>query len=208
MLQPAPSDASAPDAEPVTVNKRELALRLRISLPTLTAWIDRWPDFPVEQRGALGSSWRFVFADVAGFLAGKKAEEAAGRSERDEQLAHLQLSFDELMPPSPDRPLKLTVKEELEAWKLREMKRKEAERCGQLLVASEVRELMAAAFARLSRDTSAFVRQICREGGMPDPVIRAIEQRLAQQQRDSVAELTRQLVRGQPETEPERLFAR
>lgn len=185
----------------VTLNKREMALRLRVSLPTLTAWMDRWPDFPVEQRGTNGSSYRFQPDLVFQFLGQKRDEEREANSVRDEQLQNLQLVFDDLLPPIENQraPTKrLTPKEEIDVWKLRELKRKEAERCGQLVIASELQEQLRDAFARLSQDTRTFIRKLGRKNGWPDSSIREAEQQFEETQRASVASLLKIL-----ETEPD-----
>ena len=65
---------------PVLINKRGLARMLGVSIPTVSAILDRYPDFPVEARGKVGLEWRFNTADVQAFLAGKRAEETATAS--------------------------------------------------------------------------------------------------------------------------------
>jgi phage terminase Nu1 subunit (DNA packaging protein) len=69
----------SPEARPLSVliNKRDLARKLGVSIPTVSAILDRYPDFPVEVRGRVGLEWQFNAADVQAFLAGKRAEEAA-----------------------------------------------------------------------------------------------------------------------------------
>ena len=47
------------------VNRDELAQALRCSLPTVSALVKRWPDFPVIERGALGSALAYVLLSVA-----------------------------------------------------------------------------------------------------------------------------------------------
>jgi len=188
-------DDTGPVKGQVTLNKRELASALKVSLPTIGAWMQRWPDFPIEARGTNGSSYRFVYVDVAEFLTVKRDEEAQAKSERDEALMGLQLTFDALLPPQPsvqfDR--RLSPKEEIDLWKLRDLKRREAERCGKLVIASEVQELFTNALARLSRDTSMFLRKLAREQNWPDSQVRNIEERFADVQRASVAEALSEL---------------
>lgn len=185
---------------PVTLNKREMARKLRVSLPTMTAWMDRWPDFPVEQRGTNGSSYRFRPDLVFEFLDLKRREEADASSIRDEQLQNLQLVFDDLLPPPEvEKSYKrLTPKEEIDVWKLRELKRKEAERCGQLVIATELQEQLRDAFSRLSQDTRLFIRKLGRKNGWPDSTIREAEQQFEDTQRASVAALL-QILQAEPE---------
>jgi len=66
----------------VTLNKRDMALRLRISLPTLTAWIDRWPDFPIAQRGTNGASYRAIVEQRDAAMRDLASERAAHEATR------------------------------------------------------------------------------------------------------------------------------
>jgi len=171
----------------VTLNKRDMALRLRISLPTLTAWIDRWPDFPIAQRGTNGASYRFVPEEVFQFLAERREEELRERSGRDEQLMALQLTFDALLPAQPvEQRRTISTKEEIELWKLRDLKRREAERCGTLVIAAEVQDMFASALARLQRDQAVFIRKLGRQEGWPESQMRAVEAQFAEVQRAAV----------------------
>ena len=172
----------------VTLNKAEMAKRLKVSLPTLTNWLDRWPDFPIVDRGTNGKSWRFDPHAVFDFLAERQEEEQRKSAGRDEQLERLQLQFDELFEPE-DQPRSLgtvPAKEQIDIWRLRDLKRKEAERCGKLVIADQMQDMMATAFAMLARDTGAFLRQLARDQSWPDAVLRQAESRLKDVQLKSV----------------------
>lgn len=172
----------------VTVNKAELAHILRVSLPTLTRWILKYgPDFPVLERGTNGRDYVFDPTAVGIFLRARQEEQAVSRDEKDEQLAQLRLSID--IPGMEPPPRGASPKEELEAWKLRRLKREEAVAAGALVPAASVRDAFRTAFTRLSRDTQAFIRQIGRDQHWPDSYIRELERRLGEQQRASVAAL-------------------
>ncbi|NHN83653.1 DNA packaging protein [Acetobacter musti] len=180
--------ARGPDIAPM-LNKRELARRLKVSLPTLTAWMERWPEFPVAQRGTNGSSYRFDVEAVFAFLSERRDEEAQQKAGRDEQLMALQLSFADLFPaPAPlaDSGRRMSPKEEIDLWKLRDLKRKEAERSGLLVVAEQVEQMFGAAFARLSRDSMSFIRRLGQQERWSDAQLRAVETRFADMQRQSV----------------------
>lgn len=183
------SEKSPPTDAIILLNKREMARRLKVSLPTLTAWMDRWPDFPVAQRGRNGASYGFDAEAVFAFLAQKQEEEAQATAGRDEQLMALQLSFDALLPApeaAPPTGRRLSTKEEIELWKLRDLKRKEAERSGKLVIAGEVQQMFETAFARLSRDATSFIRRLGQREGWPDSQMRAVEGQFADMQRQSV----------------------
>lgn len=184
---------------PVLVNKQSLALWLGISLPTLSAWMLRYgADFPIVERGSNGRDYKFDAAAVADFLRAKRDEQAAARdqaaAQRDEQLAQLRLPFD--LPGVEAPPKASSAKDEIEAWKLRRIQREEAERAGALVPAAQVADSFRAAFGRLSRDMHAFVRQIGREQGWPDPLVRQLERRLSDQQRASVEAIRHALDTG------------
>jgi phage terminase Nu1 subunit (DNA packaging protein) len=169
------------------VNKAELAHRLGVSLPTLSRWLTKYDrDFPVVERGTNGASYKFDAAAVFAFLRARQEEQLQATAERDEQLSQLKLPFE---IPGAEAAPKSSAKDEIEAWKLRRIQREEAERAGQLVPVAQVSDALQTTFARLSRDMHAFVRQIGREQQWPDGYMRAVEARLAQQQRASVAEI-------------------
>ncbi len=180
------SDAGNTGLTAPLVNKAEMAKKLGISLPTLTAWMDRYPEFPVRDRGTNGRNYRFAAEDVFEFLSERKAEEAAREGARDEALAQLQLPMELL--PRENLP-KSTVKDEIDAWRLRKIQREEAVAAGTLVSAEDVRQALRSGLTRLNRGTVAFVRQLGREHNWPDSYMTKVEERLAEVQRASVAEL-------------------
>ena len=170
-----------------SVNKAELAHLLRVSLPTLTRWILKYgPDFPVTERGTNGRDYVFDPGTVIEFLRARQEEQTRSLEEKDQQLAQLRLSID---IPGVEAPPRGSAKDELDAWRLRRIQREEAVAARALVPAAAVRDAFRTAFTRLSRDSQAFVRQLGREQRWPDPYIREIEKRLAEQQRTSVAAL-------------------
>lgn len=173
------------------VNKRELAQRLGVSVPTVSAWLLRYgADFPVRERGSKRGAWAFDLDAVRAFLRAREAEGDTEDAQRGAQLARLGAPPGRSgHAPSPAS----SVREELEAWRLRRMRREEAERTGALIQAEAAIAAMTAAFGRLGRDVRALVRQLGREQNWPDPYLRQIEQRLAEQQRTSVAAIDRML---------------
>nr|WP_244959636.1 terminase small subunit [Gluconacetobacter azotocaptans] len=183
-----------------TVNKRKLASLLRISLPTLTNWLDRWPEFPVAAGGRNGVPYAFDPAAVFSFLAERRKEEAERDASRDEELMKLQLSFDALWPsaePEPGMSSRIPVKEQIDLARLRDLQMKQAERAGKLVNAEEVQDLFIGAVSRLSRDMGTFLRQLGRDQGWPDAMVRQAETRFADMQRQAVEGALRSL---EPET--------
>jgi len=200
-------DDLAPDARAVIVNKRELTKLLRVSLPTLSNWMDRWPDFPVKVPGKNGVEWQFIVADVVAFLTERREEEAARKSDRDDELLKLQLSFDlglqqEVEPVFQTR---VPVKEQIELFKLNDLKLKQAERCRQLVKADDVADAFSMALAQIARECAVFVRQMGREQGWSDAQVRHAEVRFQDMQRKAVDEAMRSLEFD--DAEPELRFA-
>jgi hypothetical protein len=170
----------------VTVNKQELAAWLGVHLTTLAQWMLKYgADFPVIERGTNGRDYRFDAQAVSDFLRAKQEEQAASKAQRDERLAQLRLPFD--LPGVEPPPKATSTKEELLAWELRKRQRQEAEAAGLLVPAAPALEAFSTAFARISRDTRAFVRQLGIEQHWPVAYIRAVEKRLVENQAASVA---------------------
>lgn len=174
------------------LNKQELAHWLRVSLPTLGRWMMRYgADFPVLERGSNGREFKFDPAAVSAFLRARQEEQTASKAEQDEALAQLRLPFD--LPGVEPPPKATSPKDELLAWEVRKRQRQEAEAAGALVPAAQMADAVRAVLARISRDTHAFVRQVGREQNWPDAYTRTLEQRLAEQQRVTVAALREQL---------------
>jgi phage terminase Nu1 subunit (DNA packaging protein) len=170
----------------VVVNKVRLAHWLGVSLPTLSKWLLKYgPDFPVLERGTNGKDYQFDPAVVAEFLRLKQEEQTASKAAADEQLAQLRLPFD--LPGAEPPPKATSTKDELLAWELRKRQRQEAEAAGQLVPVAAMKSEVMALLGDISRETHAFIRQIGREQGWPSAVTLAMEKRLADQQRATVA---------------------
>lgn len=175
-----PGDGAALSPGPL-VNMRQLAAYLRTSRQTLSVWLDRWADFPVVERGTNGREYRFDVRAVSTFLRAKRDEQARSTAERDQALSQLAFPFD----PPPDEPPepRLSLKDQVEALKLRRLQREEAERSGRLVEAAGVADLLTTCLTTLQRTLRAGIRQAGLEHNLPDPVIRALEARLADAQR-------------------------
>lgn len=183
--------------EPVIGNKAELASRLSISLPTLSSWLLKYPDFPIASRGSNGRSYAFDFAQVFDFLRARQEEQDRSKAEKDEALAQLRLPFD---LPGMDLPAgpKASAKDELDAWRLRKMQREEMEASGQLVPATEMLAKIEAVLSRINRDAYGFIRQLGKEQSWSDAYIRSLEARFGDLQRAAVKELTIELAAPDP----------
>ena len=181
---------------PMLVNKRELARHLGVSLPTIGALIDRYPDFPIVERGTNGVEWQFDLAAVATFVKATRDAEAASKAARDEQLAQLILPLD-LQPQPPEQPA-LSFKDQLAAADLRAKLRKEAIEAGDLVRAAEIEDAYTTLMAAWRSRLREFVRQIGREQAWPDEVVRQYEARLADLQENLVDQAPALLATVQP----------
>ncbi|GBQ69693.1 phage DNA packing protein [Ameyamaea chiangmaiensis NBRC 103196] len=188
---------SAP-ATAMTVNKRELARLLRVSLPTLTSWLDKWPEFPVVERGTNGVNWQFSVDDVVTFLSDRQAEEQARKADRDEELMKLQLTLDLGLKSEPESlpSSRVPVKEQIDLMRLQEMKVRQAEKCRQLVKVDEFADLAGGAFAQIARESGIFVRRLCQELNCSDAQLRHAEIRFADMQRGIVEKVMRAMESG------------
>lgn len=175
--------SSGPSGE--LVNKRELAAILGISQPTLADWIDRHADFPVVERGTNGKEWRFDAAAVAEFIRAKDEEAAREEADRRARLAQLGLPFtdpgDAAAPASTDYTL-----DDIKRIQLADKLRTER---GFLVSVPETRQHLTASIARWNRSLHAVIRQAARDFALPDAIARALDERLAEAQRQFVREL-------------------
>lgn len=182
-----------------TVNKRELASRLRISLPTLTSWLDRWPDFPVVERGRNGVSWTFHLDEVFAFLTARREEEAEKEANRDAELMKLQLSLWPEPVPAPSSDSRLSIKERYDLARLQDLQIKQAKQAGKLVHAEDLQDLFTSVFGRLGRDINVFIRQLGREQSWPDAMIRQAESKVADMQRTAVQKVLDDMKIGETE---------
>lgn len=171
-----------------TANKRKLSQVLGVTTVTLGNWFERWPDFPVLERGTNGRDYVFDVRAVVDFLRAKKEAEALAAAEKDEALSQLALPLLELEQPETAGGSRLSVKDQIAALDLSTKRRKEAVELGKLVAADEVSDSLMAAFANFSRGLRAAVRQAAVEQNLPASVTRALEARFADAQRTFVRE--------------------
>ena len=185
-----------------TVNKRQLANLLKVSLPTMTDWIDRY-ELPVEQRGTNGKEWRFNVANVVDALRKQKDAAQAAGAARDEQLAQLVLPLD--LGRQQEAPSGLSIKDQMDAVRLRRLQREEAERLGVLVPAAAITHALTSSLTLWNRLIRTAVRAAAADHNLPDAVTRSIDARIADAQRQFVREAGAMLVPGDDDADVPRL---
>jgi phage terminase Nu1 subunit (DNA packaging protein) len=171
-------------AAPVLVNKAEVAGILGISLPTLAAWIARYSDFPVYERGANGREWRFDAAAVRAWELSRREAEARDEAARRDLLAQFALP---LTDPG-DAATGDGVASLEEIRRIRESDKLRLER-GFLVDVSSLRQQLTAAVTKWNRATHATLRQAARDLNLPDAVARELQARLADAQTQFLRDL-------------------
>lgn len=167
------------------MNKRELAAIVGRSVPTISNWIDKYPDFPVVDRGTNGKEWVFDPHAVRDFIATIEAADAQAAADRAARLQQLGLPFTD--PGDASQPSAV-------AYTLDDIKRIQAldtlrQQRGFLVDVTEIRQQLTSAVARWSRANRAAIAQAARDHNLPDPVARAIRESLEEAQRQFVAAL-------------------
>jgi phage terminase Nu1 subunit (DNA packaging protein) len=173
-------------------NKRELAAALKCSMPTIDAWMMRWPDFPVVQRGTQGAPWAFDPAAVTAFVQARRLAEREAKRERADALAQfvLPLLGDADQAPGAGAP---SPAEQLTLARLRRIQREEAIASGRLVEAAPLAAALADVFGRLGRGLRSGLRQVMATHGVPPECAAAVEAEFAAQQRRAVARISAQL---------------
>lgn len=192
-------------SEKVFLNKGQLARELSVSLPTLTSWLEKYENFPIVSRGRNGTSYQFDAEDVFPFLDQKKQEELDKNADRDEALANLQLSFSNLFPDN-DTPLlhsREDVKKQLDITRLRQLRRKEAQECGLLVPANEMRDAFMSILARLGSESRNFIKRFGAENGIPAEIVTHKLIAYEDLQKATVGDILTRLTPDTPPTPPE-----
>lgn len=172
----------SPAAEIALVNKRELANILGVSLPTIGAWIDRYPALPIVERGTNGKEWRFDPAAVRAFMVEREAEEEAAEAARAATLAQLALPITD---PGDAFAQGITL-DDIKTIKATDDLRRQR---GFLTSVPETRQALTSAIARWNRAQRAVIAQAARDFALPDAVRRALEERFEDAQRQFVQAL-------------------
>ncbi|WP_298214619.1 terminase small subunit [Acidocella sp.] len=188
--------------EPLLVNKDKLAELLGCSLPTVSALIKRYAEFPVVQRGGLGVEWKFDPQAVVEFLQARRAEEESQRLERDEQLAQLRLPS--LFRDEPGG--KVSIDDQLKAARLRQIEREELKEAGFLVPTHEIRAALERMIRRYAQIQESAVQRVCAAHNLPEAVRRAMAREFDEARAAFVQEMMARVSPGEEDHEPRTLF--
>jgi phage terminase Nu1 subunit (DNA packaging protein) len=180
------SSETPPATAAVRVNKRELARILSVSLPTVSAWLDRYPDFPTLQVGRNGLEYQFDPIAVRAFMAAKEEAEEAEEAARTAAIAQLGLSLE---TPAAALADALSPRERLDHVRAIQAEDELRVKRGYLVSVPTVRQAMTAAVARWNRMNRAALRQAGHDMALPDAVVRALQDRLGETQAQFIREL-------------------
>jgi len=171
-----------------SVNKRELAKLIKCSLPTLDRLIERYPDFPIEDRGSNGRDYSFDTEAVTAFIAKTREDEAAAASERRALLDEVEIPLlAQLSGPtdSPDARLK-TIRA------ARELDKLGVER-GQLVATAELRQALDRLFDGLATSLDNLPSLLARRHNLPPSAVDAVRQTIKEERKRMVSQILRSL---------------
>lgn len=172
----------------VTVNKAELAKILGVSLPTMTAILARYSEFPVEQRGGLGLEWKFDPALAKAFIATKKEEEEAANSAKSDLLAQCSLPLDELVPQG-EITRSVSPVERLQHARAMLAEDKLARERQFLVPTSDMRQRLGPVWSSLGQFLQSLPAELGQRYNLPVDVIRDMRKRISEKQRELHARL-------------------
>ncbi len=178
----------------LTVNKNELAKIISCSLPTLNALIDRHgDDFPIITRGTNGREYEFDADAVVAYLRAKDDAARQAGAEREELMRQYTLPVE---TETPSAAAGLRPQELLALTRAEGLRRQQMRDAGFLVLVSDVRQTLTAAFIKLRQRQLQAVRQACRDSNIPEATIRTIEARIGEAQAEFVRETQRDLETG------------
>lgn len=184
------------------VNKRELARILGVSLPTMTAILDRYPDFPAANKGSNGVPWQFDPELAKAFVLAKREEERAANAAKSELLAQIALPLDEPTETVAEGP-SLSPVERLQQARALLAEDKLARERGFLIPTTEMRQRLAPVWAELGNALQALPAELGAHYNLPLPVVRDMRRRIAAAQRSIHARLLELLPEDAPLIEAE-----
>ncbi|MTK12693.1 MAG: terminase small subunit [Clostridiaceae bacterium] len=184
------SDAEAQETQeggPLLVNKRELATQiLKCSLPTVASLMDKYPDFPVHQRGANGVEWLFDAVAVTEFLEQKREEDRRASEAKSEFFKQFSLPIDNGTAPGATE---LTPSQRMAMAKARREERKLALETGMLISKAEMRQVLTGSMAKLGRFLDTLSGQVAKRHALPEEVARSMRSFIDEQRRVFVTEI-------------------
>lgn len=169
------------------VNKKELAKLLSVSLPTLDKLIDRYPDFPIAERGQNGVGYKFRVAEVVPFLRERREVEERAAVERMSLLDELDLGLD---PATPSRTGALTPAQKLATVRAERERRKLFAEAGFLVDVSELRHVLTGTLQHLARALDGLPNRLQRRFNLPVEVADAMRAEIEEIRRALHKELT------------------
>lgn len=172
------------------VNKQELADLLKVSLPTLSGLLRRYPDFPVEVEGTNGVEWQFDVEKVVEFMREKDEAERKALEARAEAMRAWQLPFAE---PVTQAPGVLSAAQQLQLAKAQREQHKLAQESGLLIPATTVRMALRTGFSNLGPGLARIADQVGRQHHLPDDITQSIRLQVEDLVRRTVADTTREL---------------
>lgn len=171
-------DAAVEISPTLTVNKKELAKKLRVSLPTLDRLIDEYQDFPISAGGSTGRPYEFDLAAVDEFLGSKRDAEEAAIAER------LSL-FDGLDLTSVQRgdAAGMTPGQQLSAVRVQRELRKMRQEDGFLVDVSELRMALSGPISDLVSMLDGLPDRMGRRFNLPVDVTEAMRSEIDEERR-------------------------
>jgi len=165
-------------------NKKELARILDCSLPTLDRLIDRYDDFPVQQRGTNGREWVFIVEDVKAYVEAKRTEEEAALTERFDLLRDLQVDA-----PDGDGQNKITPNQELALVRAERERRALRRDAGMLVDTATMHQKLAPVMAALGQFMQGIPGRMGRRFNLPSEVVDAMGDEIADELRRQVSKM-------------------
>lgn len=170
-----------------TVNKRELARIIDVSLPTLDRLLELYSEFPVVQRGKPGVEWQFDPEEAKRFLQAKRDGQEREAAERRELLGQMRLSID------PPETAGQSAAQRLQTARARLLERKVSQEAGLLVSTAEMRQALTMAFAKFGRFFDQLAGRVARKHGLPIAVEHSIREMIDEGRQDFVRELREDL---------------
>ncbi|MFI5020757.1 MAG: hypothetical protein ACHQRJ_03750 [Alphaproteobacteria bacterium] len=152
--------AKRPAARVILLNRRELARALRVSEPTIDAWIAR--GCPVAARGLNGVAYRFDAEKVLAWRTAERRQDAAESGERREFISQLQLRLE----GGEGEGEKMSPKDQKVLWEAVAARMKAAQMRGEFCLATDVEAEREETFKELAAALQSLPEQLADECGL------------------------------------------
>lgn len=157
-----------------TANKQQLAQVLNCSSPTLDRLINRYSDFPIERKGEKGVDYVFNVNDVKAFLDDECAKEIKERESAIDLLTGLKLDR-----PGAVQEGDITPAGQLALVRAERERRKLQQEAGLLVDVASLRRDLQPVFTALGQFLRGMPRRMGSRFNLPDSVILAMEDDMA-----------------------------